>query len=235
MGRVRQGRMRVPGVGGRPDREVGWLVRRPRGAHALLVLGHGAGAGMRHVFMDELSEALDRRGVASFRYQFPYMESGSRRPDPRVWLLSTVRAAVGEARRRVRGLPVFVGGKSMGGRMSSLAWSESPLAGASGLVFFGFPLHPPDRPGIERADHLRDVDAPMLFLQGQRDKLAEWRRIRGVVRRLGPKARLHGIPEADHGFHVPRRSGRTDAEVIEELAEQTAVFVGSRRRARRRG
>lgn len=189
------------------------------------MLAHGAGAGMRHPFMEALAEALARHRVASFRYQFPYMEAGSRRPDHRVLLMATVRASVAEARRRVRGLPLLAGGKSMGGRMTSLAASEAPLPGVTGLVFAGFPLHPAGRPGAERAEHLAAVDLPMLFLQGRRDKLAEPSRIRRVVRSLGRRAEWLEIDEADHGFHVPKRSGRSDEEVIDELAARVALFA----------
>jgi predicted alpha/beta-hydrolase family hydrolase len=183
---------------------------------------------MGHPFMEALADALARHGVASFRFQFPYMEAGHRRPDHRTLLCATVRSAVGEARRRVRGLPTVAGGKSMGGRMTSLAASEAPLPGVGGLVFVGFPLHPAGSPGEQRADHLARVERPMLFLQGGRDKLAEMPRMRRIVGRLRPRAELHEIPEADHGFHVPKRSGRTDEEVVDEIASRVARFAERR-------
>lgn len=196
------------------------LLQRPADASALLALAHGAGAGMRHAFMDALSERLAARGVATFRYQFPYLERGSRRVDPPAVATATVRAAVAEAARRAGGLPLFAGGKSYGGRMTSLAASEAPLADVAGLVFVGFPLHAAGRPGAARAAHLAEVDAPLLFLQGTRDKLAELDLLRPICAELGARATLHVVEGGDHSFHVLKRSGRSDGEVLDELAER---------------
>ena len=208
---------------------VSALLLRPEAACALLVFAHGAGAGMRHRFMEQISARLAAAGIATFRYQFPYMEAGSRRPDSRATLVATVRAALGAAAEAVPDLLLLAGGKSMGGRMTSLAAAEAPLIGVRGLVFFGFPLHPAGRPSTERADHLDQVEAPMLFLQGERDKLAELALLRRVCAKLGPRAALHEIPGADHGFHVPKSSGRTDAEVLDDLALTTAGWAATLR------
>lgn len=207
--------------------EVSALLLRPEDARWLLVLAHGAGAGMRHRFMEAMSARLAATGIATFRYQFPYMEAGSRRPDSRAVLLATVRAALDAAHAAAPDLPLLAGGKSMGGRMTSQAAAEAPLAGVRGLVFFGFPLHPAGRPSTGRADHLAQVEAPMLFLQGERDQLAEPALLRPVCARLGPRAALHVIPSADHGFHVPRRSGRNDAEILDQLARAVATWATS--------
>jgi predicted alpha/beta-hydrolase family hydrolase len=204
---------------------VSGLLLRPRGARALLVLGHGAGAGMRHAFMEQVAAALSDRGVATLRYQFPYMEAGVRRIDPRPVLHAAVRSAVAEGPRRARGLPLLAGGKSMGGRMTSLAAAEGGLPGAAGLVFFGFPLHPAGRPGSERAAHLAKVALPMCFLQGTRDRLADLDLLRPVCDALGSRASLHVSEGADHSFHVLKRSGRTDAEVLDEISEAVAAFA----------
>jgi len=204
---------------------VSGLLCRPATSDTLLVLAHGAGAGMRHAFMEDAAAALAQRGVATFRYQFPYMEQGQRRPSPRPLLLASVRAAVAEAARRAGDLRLLAGGKSMGGRMTSQAAAEAPLPGVAGLVFFGFPLHPSGRPGTERADHLARVDLPMLFLQGTRDKLADLELLTPICRALGPLARLHRVEGGDHSFHVLKRSGRTDAEVLDELAATTRSFA----------
>ncbi len=200
--------------------DVSAVLQRPDGARALFVFAHGAGAGMRHAFMEAMSGALVERGIATLRYAFPYTEAGKRRPDPRPVLLATVRAAVREARELAGGLPLLAGGKSMGGRMTSLAASEAPLEGVRGLAFVGFPLHSAGKPGDERAAHLEQVDLPMLFLQGTRDKLADLTLLEPVVAKLGARATLHRVEGADHGFHVLKRSGRTDEEVLAELAEQ---------------
>jgi uncharacterized protein len=203
---------------------VGALLLRPADARWLHVFAHGAGAGMQHRFMAAASAQLAARGIASLRYQFPYMEAGGRRPDSRGTLLATVRAAISAAAAAAPDLPLLAGGKSMGGRMTSQAAAEAPLPGVRGLVFFGFPLHPAGRPGIERADHLEKVRLPMLFLQGERDKLADLDLLRPVCAGLGERATLHVVPEADHGFHVPKRSGRTDDEVLAELAGTVAQW-----------
>ncbi len=205
--------------------EVSGLLLRPRGASALLVLGHGAGAGMRHPFMERIAAAVSDRGIATLRYQFPYMEAGARRVDPRPVLLATVRAAVAEGRRRARGLPLLAGGKSMGGRMTSLAAAEEGLPDVRGLVFLGFPLHPAGRPGSERAAHLAQVELPMCFLQGTRDRLADLDLLRPVCDALGPRAALHVSEGADHSFHVLKRSGRSEAEVLDEISDAVAAFA----------
>jgi predicted alpha/beta-hydrolase family hydrolase len=205
--------------------EVSALLMRPDGSRRMLVLGHGAGAGMRHRFMEDAALALGVRGIATFRYQFPYVEQGSRRIDPQPILLSTVRSAVAAARAAAPDLPLLAGGKSMGGRMTSLAASKGPLEGVEGIAFFGFPLHPAGDPGIERAEHLAAVTIPMLFLQGTRDKLADLALLRPIVEGLGPRATLHVIEGADHGFDMLKRSGRTAAEVLEELAQTAADWA----------
>jgi predicted alpha/beta-hydrolase family hydrolase len=188
------------------------LLLRPAGAAALLVLAHGAGAGMRHPFMQAIAEALAGRGVATLRYQFPYMDAGGRRPDP-------------QARALAPDLPLFAGGKSFGGRMTSGAQAQAPLDGVRGLVFLGFPLHPAGRPGTARAAHLDRVSVPMLFLQGTRDPLAGLDLLRSVCDHLGARATLHVVEGADHSFAVLKRSGRTNAEVLAELASTIAEWT----------
>ena len=194
----------------------------------MLVLAHGAGAGMEHAFMDALAAALAAQGAATFRYQFPYSERGSKRPDPAPLLESTVRSAVEAAAGLAGGLPLFAGGKSMGGRMTSQAAAKRPLEGVRGIAFFGFPLHAIGKPGVERAEHLNAVGIPLLFLQGSRDRLAELELLEPVVRKLGGRATLHVVEDADHSFHVPARSGRTDADVLDELARTTAEWAAAR-------
>jgi len=205
--------------------EVSALLARPEDARALYVLAHGAGAGMRHPFMGAIATRLAARGVATFRYQFPYAERGGKRIDPQPILLATIRAAVAAAAEAAPGLPVIAGGKSMGGRMTSLAAAAEPLAGVRGLAFLGFPLHPAGRPGTERAEHLARVTVPMLFLQGTRDALADLALLRPIVAGLGPRARTVEFEDADHGFHVPKRSGRTDDEVLDALAGEIAEWA----------
>jgi predicted alpha/beta-hydrolase family hydrolase len=199
--------------------DVSGLLLRPEGARLLYVLAHGAGAGMRHPFLEVLSQQLAERSIATLRYQFPYMEQRARRPDPPAVAAATVRAVVAEAARVAPGLPLVAGGKSFGGRMTSTAQAEAPLPGVRGLVFLGFPLHPPGRPGDARAEHLAQVQIPMLFLEGTRDDFADLTLLRPVVTRLGARATLHLVEGGDHSFHVPKRSGRTDADVMGELAE----------------
>lgn len=208
---------------------VAGLLLRPPDAWVMYALAHGAGAGMRHRFMDAIATALALRGVATLRYQFPFTDAGSRRPDPPEVLEATVRAAADAAREHAEGLPLVAGGKSLGGRMTSNAQAHRPLTGVSGLVFLGFPLHPPKQPGERRAEHLRDVELPMLFLQGTRDELAHLDLMRPVCDRLGARATLHIVEGADHGFEVLKRSGRTDAEVMEELAETVASWCRAAR------
>lgn len=201
------------------------LLLRPPDAVALLALAHGAGAGMRHPFMDAAAQALAAQRVATLRYRFPYSEAGSRRPDPAPVLEATVRSAVATAAAEASELPLFAGGKSMGGRMTSHAAATGPGLAVCGIVFFGFPLHGACRdPGVERAAHLSAVPVPMLFLQGTRDVLADLGLMRDVCVGL-ERARLHVVRDADHGFHVPKRSGRTDGDVIRELAEVTASWM----------
>jgi uncharacterized protein len=188
------------------------------------VLAHGAGAGMTHPFMGAVAQGLAARGIATLRYQFPYMERGSRRPDtPRV-AHAAVRAAVTEAAQRLPGVPLLAGGKSFGGRMTSQAQAASPLPGVRGLVFLGFPLHPAGKPSDERAAHLADVDVPMLFLQGSRDELASLALLRPVIERFDARGTLRVFEDADHSFHVPARSGRKDAEVLETVLDTLAEW-----------
>ncbi len=201
------------------------LLRLPADATSLLVLAHGAGAGMRHPFLEAVAAALAARRIASFRFEFPYQAAGARRPDPRPVLVAKLCEAVAEGASRAPGLPLFAGGKSMGGRMASHAAAEGRLGAVRALVFLGFPLHPAGKPGVERAEHLPRVAQPMLFLQGTRDSLADLALLAPICEKL-PRARLHVIDGADHGFHVPKRSGRSDADVIEELADEIARFVG---------
>jgi predicted alpha/beta-hydrolase family hydrolase len=201
------------------------LLNKPRGAQALYVLAHGAGAGMRHPFLEEVSERLAVVKIATFRYEFPYMTEGRRRPDtPRI-LQQTVRAAVETAHEKAPGLPLIAGGKSMGGRMTSLAASQEPLPNVRGLVFLGFPLHAPGRVGSQRANHLNDVGVPMLFVEGTRDSLADLDQITGVCARLGKRAKLHVVDGGDHSFKVLKRSGRDPADVMEEIVQAVASWV----------
>jgi len=197
--------------------EVSALLVRPPDARRLYVLAHGAGAGMRHPFLESIAQALAERSIATLRYQFPYMERRAGRPDPPAIAAATVRAAVAEAARVAPGLPLVAGGKSFGGRMTSTAHAEAPLPGVRGLLFLGFPLHPPGRPDDKRAEHLAQVRVPMLFLQGDRDEFADLTLLRPVVQRLGERATLHLVEGGDHSFHVLKRSGRTDADVMTEL------------------
>jgi uncharacterized protein len=198
---------------------------RPRGVWALYVLAHGAGAGMRHAFMAAIADELARCSIATLRWELPYMTAGRRRPDAAAVAEASVRAVWAASKRHARTLPRFAGGKSFGGRMTSRAHAAQPLAELRGIVFLGFPLHPPERPGIERAEHLTAAHGPMLFLQGTRDDLADLALLRPVVKRLGRRATLHVIDGADHGFGVLRRSGRTDREVITELARTAAAWI----------
>jgi predicted alpha/beta-hydrolase family hydrolase len=212
-------RIPVPGAG-----EVSALLMTPARPSALYVMAHGAGAGMRHAFMEAIARRLAERGIGTLRYQFPYSEQGSRRIDPEPVLLSTVRAAVAAGRAWAGGAPLIAGGKSMGGRMTSRAAAAAPLEGVEGIAFLGFPLHPAGQPGVSRAEHLARVDRPMLFLQGTRDALADLTLLAPIVEGLGKRAVLRVIENADHGFHVLKRSGRTDEQVIDELAAATAEW-----------
>ncbi|HEY8010716.1 MAG TPA: alpha/beta family hydrolase [Rudaea sp.] len=205
---------------------VSGLLQVPANAYACYVLAHGAGAGMAHPFMQNIADALAEHGVATLRYQFPYMEKGSKRPDSPKLAQAAVRAAVTEAARLLPELPTVAGGKSFGGRMTSQAQAASPLTKVRGLIFLGFPLHPAGHPSDERAKHLTDVQIPMLFLQGTRDELADLRLIQALAERLGARATLEQYADADHSFHVPKRSGRTDAQVIVSLAGALAGWLG---------
>src|SRR5438445_9244186 len=205
--------------------EVSALLARPKDSRCLLLVAHGAGAGMTHPFMEKLSADLAARGIATFRYQFPYMEQRRRVPDAPAVLIAAVVSAVRAAEQAAPDLPLLAGGKSMGGRMTSQAAAQHPLDGVEGLVFFGFPMHPPGSPGTKRADHLAKVTAPMLFLQGTRDTFADLALLRPVCAKLGSRARLHIIETADHSFHVLKNSARTDAEVLRELAETVASWA----------
>lgn len=210
--------------GGGEEARVSALLMAPAGARAAYVFAHGAGAGMAHPFMAALAGALAQRSVATLRYQFPYMEQGSRRPDAPAVAQAAVRAAVAEARERLPGLPLFAGGKSFGARMTSQAQAASPLEGVSGLAFVGFPLHLAGKPGVQRAAHLAGVHCPMLFLQGTRDALADRTLLRSVLAPLGPRAQLETFDDADHAFHVRKSSGHTDAEVMDWLADTMAAW-----------
>jgi predicted alpha/beta-hydrolase family hydrolase len=204
---------------------VSGLLQAPKGARAGYVLAHGAGAGMHHAFMQAVAAELAERGIATLRYQFPYMEKGSRRPDPPKLAQATVRAAVHEAARLLPKLPLFAGGKSFGGRMTSQAQAAAPLPGVRGLAFLGFPLHPAGRPAQERGKHLFDVTIPMLFLQGTRDQLALPDQIEPLCNALGTRATLSSVQDADHSFHIPARTGRKDADVRGEVLDILAAWI----------
>lgn len=205
--------------------EVSALLLRPAKAETLLVLAHGAGAGMTHPFLETLARELAAVHVATLRYQFPYTEHRRKIPDVPSVLTATVRAAVRTATVQAPDLPLLAGGKSMGGRMTSQAAAQQPLDNVRGLVFVGFPLHPPGRPGIERAEQLARVNVPMLFLQGTRDQFARLDLLRPVCGKLGPRASLHVVEGADHSFHVLKSSGTSDAKVLTELAQTIASWA----------
>ena len=207
------------------SRRVSALLRAPEDARACYALAHGAGAGMRHPFMAAIAEALAARGIATLRYQFPYMEQGSRRPDVPAVAHATVRAAVAEAARALPGVALVAGGKSFGGRMTSQAEAAAPMPGVRGLAFLGFPLHPAGKPSDERAAHLAGVRVPMLFLQGTRDDLADLALLRPVIERLGAGAKLVVFEDADHSFHVRAKSGRSDADVLAAAAAAIAAWI----------
>jgi uncharacterized protein len=205
--------------------QVSGLALAPPRPKACLVLAHGAGAGMTHPFMAKVATGLADRAVATLRYQFPYMERGGKRPDPPKLAHATVRAVVAEAARRWPNLPLIAGGKSFGGRMTSQTQALAPLPDVRGLAFFGFPLHPPKQPSRERGRHLFDVQLPMLFLQGTRDALAFLDELKPLCHELGNRATLRLFDDADHSFHVPAKSGRTDAEVMSALLDAFAAWV----------
>ena len=209
------------------SRSVSGLWLRPADARVCFVLAHGARAGMTHSLLEAIAAELGQRGVATLRYQFPFMEQGSRRPDPPRLAHAAVRAAVDAAGRLAPDLALVAGGKSFGGRMTSQTQAASPLPGVRGLVFLGFPLHPAGRPSSERAEHLLEVAVPMLFLQGTRDSLAHLPLLQALCARLGKRATLKLIPDADHSFHVPARSGRTDADIREEMLTALVAWIES--------
>lgn len=203
---------------------VSGLLEKPRGARAILVLAHGAGAGMHHIFMERIAAELSDRKIATLRYQFPYMEAGRKSPDVPNRSVATVRAAVSAAQEHGKGLSVFAGGKSFGGRMTSTAASRDEID-VSGIIFLGFPLHSPSKPGSERAAHLFDVKSPMLFLQGTRDSLAKLELLKPVCTKLGKRSTLHIVDGGDHSFKVPKKSGRSEDDVFTELADTIQKFV----------
>jgi predicted alpha/beta-hydrolase family hydrolase len=204
---------------------VSGLLEAPPDAVAGIVLAHGAGAGMTHAFIAAVAGGLVQRRIACLRFQFPYMEAGSKQPDRPVLAQVTVRAAVAAARQALPNIPLFAGGKSFGGRMTSRAQAEAPLPGVSGLVFWGFPLHPAGKPATERAAHLTRITVPMLFLQGTRDPLAEMSHLMPVITTLGQRATLVVAEDADHAFHVPVRSGRRDADLLDNLLDRTVAWM----------
>lgn len=210
------------------DAAVSGLWLCPPSAHAAYVFAHGAGAGMAHASMTAIADGLAARGIATLRYNFLYMERGSKRPDPPALAHSAVRAAVAHAAELAPTLPLFAGGKSFGGRMTSQAQALAPLAGVRGLVFFAFPLHPAGKPSNARAQHLDGVGVPLLFLQGANDALADLDLLSAVVKRLGARATLALFNHADHSFHVPARSGRKDAEVLSEILDTAAAWMLAR-------
>ena len=207
------------------NHRVSGLFDRPNAARVMCVLGHGAGAGMEHPSMQVVATGLVARGIATLRYQFPYMEQRSRRPDPPPLCHATVRAAVAQAVRLAPDLPLFAGGRSFGGRMTSQAQAQAPLTGVRGLVFLAFPLHPAGRPGTERGVHLQEISIPMLFIQGTRDELADLSLLRPLVERLGSRATLHALEDADHSFHVPARSGRKDSDVRDDALDAVGTWL----------
>jgi hypothetical protein len=208
--------------------EVSALLIRPRGAHALLVLGHGASSHMRNPFLTEVAEALADEGVATFRYQFPYMEAGGGGRNSNAVLLESVRNAVAAGRKAAKGLPVFAGGHSMSGRMTSMAAAEKPIAHLKGIVFVAFPLHPAKKRGIDRSEHLRDVTVPMLFLSGTRDALAELDLLEPVCKKLGKNATLHLVDTADHGFKILKRTRKSEEPAVKELARVAEEWISGK-------
>jgi uncharacterized protein len=207
---------------------VSGLLVRPAKARALFLFAHGAGVGMTHSSMESNARGLADRGIATLRYQFPYMERGGGRPDPPRIAHATVRAAAAAAQRLAADLPLFAGGRSFGGRMTSQAQALAPIAGVRGLIFLGFPLHPAGAPASERADHLANVEVPMLFVSGDRDALAEITLLREMVQRLGDRATLAVIRDGDHGLKVPKRSGRTSKDAQAEALDRVAEWIEER-------
>jgi uncharacterized protein len=205
---------------------VSGLLLKPDNAQALLALAHGAGAGMRHRFMETVALKLADCAIATLRYQFPYMEKRIKRPDSETVLTDTVRAAMAAAKKIAGDLPLFAGGKSMGGRMTSLAAARQSIDGVRGLIFFGFPLHAAGRPGAERGAHLADVDVPMLFLQGSRDTLADLKLLKPLCSALADRAELFVVKGGDHSFHVLKNLGRSDEEVLDDVVKKSAEWIG---------
>jgi predicted alpha/beta-hydrolase family hydrolase len=201
------------------------LLNEVRDARACYVMAHGAGAGMTHPFLASVADNLAAHSISTFRYNFPYMEARSRRPDSPAVAQAAVRAAVAEAARLTPGVPLFAGGKSFGGRMTSQAQAESPLPGVRGLIFLGFPLHPPGKPSIDRAKHLDKIEIPMLFLQGSRDEFGQLDLLQPLIARLGSRATLHLFSDADHSFKAPKKSGRDDAQTRSEIAAVVAAWI----------
>jgi predicted alpha/beta-hydrolase family hydrolase len=204
---------------------VSGLLLQPSAARSLLVLAHGAGAGMRHRFMEDVATKLAERDVATLRYQFPYMEKRIKRPDTEAVLTDSVRAAIEAAKKQAGDLPLFAGGKSMGGRMTSLAAAKEPLDSLRGLVYFGFPLHAAGKPGAERGAHLAEIKLPMLFLQGSRDALAELKLLRPLCKKLGKATELYIIEGGDHSFHMLKSAKRSDDEVLNDAVEKAAQWM----------
>lgn len=206
---------------------VSAILMLPPKPRACFVFAHGAGAGMTQAFMETVAHGLSERGMATLRYQFPYMEKGSKRPDQPAVAHAAVRAAVAEAGRYCEGVPLIAGGKSFGGRMTSQAQAIAPMSGLHGLAFLGFPLHPPGKPSVDRAKHLSDVHVPKLFMQGTRDDFAELKLLEPLVKSLGPSATLHLVEGADHSLHVPKRSGRDVREVMDEVLDAFVKWINS--------
>jgi uncharacterized protein len=204
--------------------EVSGILLLPGKPKFLLLFAHGAGAGMKHPFMEKVSGYLAEENIGTLRYNFPYTEKKIKRPDPAPILMQTVRSAVEAAKKYVGDIPLFAGGKSMGGRMTSMAASKEPLDGIKGIIFFGFPLHAPGKPSDERGEHLFNVSVPMLFLQGMRDKLADLKLLKPIIKKLKDKATLHIIEGADHSFHLLKSSGRNDEEVLKEIAKKVGEW-----------
>jgi uncharacterized protein len=209
------------------DDSVSALLLRPMDAKALYLFAHGAGAGMSHKAMVSNAEGLAARGIATLRYQFLYMEKGSKRPDPPKLAHAVVRAAAEKAAQLAPDLRLYAGGRSFGGRMTSQAQAAAPLPNVRGLIFLGFPLHPAGKPGVERADHLADVSVPMLFVSGDRDALAQLDLLEPMIAGLGKRATLHLVRHADHSFKVAAKSGRTSAEAETEALDAVAEWVST--------
>jgi predicted alpha/beta-hydrolase family hydrolase len=217
---TRELKLDIEGVG-----TVSALLTKPANARACFVLAHGAGAGMRHSFMEQVAAGLAKRGIATLRYNFPYMENKQRRPDTPTVAHATIRAAVAEAVRLCPGVKLIAGGKSFGGRMTSQAQAKTPLPGVHGLAFLGFPLHADGKPSTERAEHLARVDVPMLFLQGTRDRLADLGYLAPLIEELGSKASLHEVAGGDHSFLVLKKSGRSNEDAMEELLDALTAWI----------